>query len=154
VELQKAVITWGLSLTGEVDVDVQCGSPGVTILTWAGLHAHSPQTGLIGRLAMRKKISTFQIQTIGLYCLLLAGPTVSSADVAPAPANAETSIPNMTCKPAPPNQAEHRRQASPLGRRARVTGSGRPRAAAAAHAHAPLRASGLSLRERVSGATG
>jgi hypothetical protein len=53
---------------------------------------------------MRKKVSTFYIQAIGLCCLFVAGPPRSSADEAPRPASAEISIPNMTCKPTPAKQ--------------------------------------------------
>lgn len=52
---------------------------------------------------MRKKVSTFYIQVVGLCCLLVA-PTVYSADEATGPARAETSIRNMTCQPFPVKQ--------------------------------------------------
>jgi hypothetical protein len=54
---------------------------------------------------MRKKISTFHIQTIGLCCLIGVGLSVFSADGAPEPAGVATSIPNMACTPTPLNRA-------------------------------------------------
>lgn len=48
---------------------------------------------------MRTKVSAFCTAAMALGCLLPMGSTVSSADDAPTPAGAETSITNMACKP-------------------------------------------------------
>jgi hypothetical protein len=55
-------------------------------------------------LAGRKIVSTFYVHAMWLCCFLVAGATVSSADVAPEAASAAAHIPNMTCKPFLPTQ--------------------------------------------------
>jgi hypothetical protein len=56
---------------------------------------------------MRKKVSTFYIYAVASCCLLVEGLVVSSADEAPGPSSAESSVPNMTCRPGPAKQTGH-----------------------------------------------
>jgi hypothetical protein len=55
---------------------------------------------------MRTSVSTLYIPAIALCCLLVARATISSADDAPGPTSAVSSIPNMTCTPSSPRQRE------------------------------------------------
>jgi hypothetical protein len=55
---------------------------------------------------MRKSELAFYVCEWGLYCLLVAGATVSLADEAPAVAGADARITNMTCRPFPSSQKQ------------------------------------------------
>jgi hypothetical protein len=55
---------------------------------------------------MRTDVSTLYIPAMAVCCLLVARATISSADEAPGPTSAVSSIPNMTCTPPFPRQRE------------------------------------------------
>ena len=55
---------------------------------------------------MRTDVSTLYISAMAVCCLLVARATISSADEAPEPTSAVSSIQNMTCTPPSPPQRE------------------------------------------------